>query len=102
MLSMMQKYVLSKRAKKDLANIWRYTVETWSRVQADKYVGGLLSMFPKIADAPEKYGQSYDHVRPGYRKSQYGKHLIFYITQYDGTVLISRILHEKMDYDRHL
>ena len=98
----MQKYVLSKRAKKDLANIWRYTVETWSRVQADKYVGGLLSMFPKIADAPEKYGQSYDHVRPGYRKSQYGKHLIFYITRYDGTVLISRILHEKMDYDRHL
>lgn len=99
---MMQKYVLSKRAKNDLSNIWRYTVETWSRVQADKYVGGLLSMFSKIADAPEKYGQSYDHVRLGYRKCQCGKHLVFYIQQPDGTVLISRILHEKMDYDRHL
>lgn len=99
---MMQKYVLSKRAEKDLTNIWWYTVDTWSKEQADKYVRGILQACTEISNAPTFLGRPYDHVRPGYRKYPFGKHIIFYQIQNSGVVFISRILHEKMDFDRHL
>lgn len=99
---MKQKYVLSRRAEKDLANIWRYTVDTWSREQANKYISGILQACSDIANEPAFLGRSYDHVRSGYRKYPFGKHVIFYQIQTSGSVLISRILHERMDYDRYL
>lgn len=102
MKSMTPSYKLSKRAEKDLAGIWRYTVDTWSREQANKYITGLLNVCSEIAKAPAFMGRSYEHVRSGYRKYPWGKHVIFYQIQSDGVVFISRILHEKMDYDRHL
>ena len=37
MRRMMQKYRLSRLAEKDLAGIWRYTLENWSREQAKSY-----------------------------------------------------------------
>ena len=95
-------YKLSKRAEKDLAGIWRYTLDTWSQEQANKYLGGLLNACEEISKAPAFVGRSYEHIRSGYRKYSWGKHVIFYQIQCDGTILISRILHEKMDYDRHL
>ena len=32
----------------------------------------------------------------------YGRHVIFFFVLEDGSALISRVLHERMDYDRHL
>ena len=89
---MKQKYVLSRRAEKDLANIW----------QANEYISGILQACSDIANAPAFLGRSYDHVRSSYRKYPFGKHVIFYQIQTSGSVLISRILHERMDYDRYL
>lgn len=102
MHAMKQKYKISDRAKKDLTEIWLYTVKKWSRQQADRYVQGILDAFSEIALFPDVSGHSYDHVRMGYRKYPIGRHVIFYQIQTTGVVLISRILHEKMDYDRHL
>ena len=102
MQSMKQRYALSKRAEMDLANIWRYTLETLSREQANKYLQGLLNACSEIAISPNFLGRPYDHVRSGYRKYPYGKHVIFYQMQDTGRVLIIRVLHEKMDFDRHL
>ena len=102
MQSMMQKYRLSKLAEKDLAGIWRYTLDNWSREQADKYVNGLLNACEDIARAPESVGRPYEHVREGYRKYSYSRHVIFYLIQEDGCVLISRVLHERMDFESHL
>ena len=98
----MQSYRLSKLAEQDLAGIWRYTLENWSRKQADKYVTGLLKACSEIANAPDTLGQTYAHVRDGYRKYLYGRHVIFYKVMEDGGTLISRVLHERMDFDRHL
>ena len=98
----MRRYRLSKLAEKDLAGIWRYTVDYWSREQANKYVNGLLNAFTEIAKAPESVGRSYEYVREGYRKYSYGRHIIFYIILDDGSTLTSRVLHERMDFDRHV
>lgn len=99
---MKPKYKLSKLAEKDLSGIWRYTLDTWSREQADKYVTGLLKAMEDISKAPASVGRPYEHVRTGYRKFLWGKHVIFYKISGDGSVFISRVLHEKMDFDRHL
>lgn len=98
----MGRYKLSKQAEFDLAEIWRYTLENWSREQADKYISGLLNAFSEIGTSPETTGQSYEHVLEGYRKCPFGKHIIFYKVLMDDDVLISRVLHERMDFDRHL
>ena len=45
MRSMKQKYALSKRAERDLIGIWRYTVDTWSQDQANKYLNGIMAAF---------------------------------------------------------
>lgn len=102
MQRMMQKYRLTKLAEKDLAGIWRYTLENWSREQADKYLNGLLNACADIAKSPVTLGQPYGYVRDGYRKYSFGRHVIFYMVLEDGSTLISRVLHERMDYDRHL
>lgn len=99
---MTPKYKLSRRAVKDLSGIWRYTVDTWSRQQADQYVAGLLAAMAEIAKAPASMGRSYEHVRSGYRKYLWGKHVIFYRIQDDGAMLVVRVLHEIMDSDRNL
>ena len=101
-MRMRPKYKLSKKAEKDLSGIWRYTLDTWSKEQADKYVTGLLTALEDISNAPASVGRPYEHVRAGYRKYLWGKHVIFYTIRDDGSVFISRILHERMDFDRHL
>ncbi len=98
----MRKLKLSNAADKDLKQIWHYTLEEWSREQADKYVSRLLTACTEIAQSPEHSGQPFDYVRAGYRKYSCGKHVIFYQIQGDDTVLVVRILHQRMDYERHL
>lgn len=102
MRRMMQKYKLSRLAEKDLAGIWRYTLENWSREQANKYLNDLLSACAYIAESPDTLGRPYGYVRDGYRKYSVGRHVIFYMVLEDGNTLISRVLHERMDFDRHL
>ena len=99
---MKPKYILTKRAEQDLTSIWRYTAETWSQKQANKYIQAILTAFLKIAKAPTLVGRSYEHVRRGYRKYPSGKHVIFYRIMADGIAYIVRILHEKMDFDKHV
>lgn len=101
-MTMKPVYKLSKRAEKDLVGIWHYTLDAWSQEQANKYLQGLLHACEEIAKAPAFMGRSFEHVRLGYRKYAWGKHVIFYQILSNGDVLISRILHEMMDYDRHL
>lgn len=98
MQSMTRRYKLSKLAEKDLAGIWRYTVDNWSREQANKYVNGLLNACADIARAPESVGRPCEYVREGYRKYPFGRHIIFYKILEDGSTLISRVLHEQMDF----
>ena len=58
--------------------------------QARRYHRGLKSRFSQIAQAPLRYPRV-DHVRPGYRRSVYVSHAIYYRIV-EGGVLIVRIL----------
>ena len=73
----MAKYQLTNKAVEDLANIWDYTFEDWSEIQADKYYTYLLDCFQNLAVNP-KLGKTYYDVTEsllGYRATQ---HIIFF------------------------
>ena len=98
----MAKYRLTKEAAEDLYKIWSYTVENWSEKQAEKYYLRLLAAFDKIAAKPLLYGKAYDIIYKGLRGEYVGHHIVFYFMHQREGILIVRVLHEKMDFQRYL
>lgn len=98
----MAQLIISERAKKDLTDIWDYTVEEWSKEQAVKYYNDLLDAFEEITKHPNLIGRAYDNVRPGLYGVLSGRHVIFFRILSKEKVRIVRILHCRMDYPRHL
>jgi len=88
----------SHRAEADLEEIGRYTLRTWGEAQADRYIGQLEDCCQLVADNPAR-GRPCDDIRPGLRRMEQGKHVVFY-RQEPGGILISRILHQRMLPDR--
>lgn len=97
----MAKFHLSYEAVEDLDSIWLYTLETWSEDQADFYYHELVKSCQKIANRPTYLDKEYHEIMPGLYGHHIYKHLIFYILVEDGVEIV-RILHERMDFARHL
>jgi toxin ParE1/3/4 len=96
----MKRAVLSPLAQQDLRSIWLYSAENWGREQANRYVGIIRQDIAKVAKRPETDNPASD-LRQGYARRLTGSHIIFYrIT--DGGVDVVRVLHQSMDFDRHL
>lgn len=94
-------YRITKAAINDLENIWTYTFEKWSIIQADRYYNLLIDEIKFIADHFTT-GKSMEHIREGYRSVKVKSHLIFYRKDADGIVEVIRILHERMDIENRL
>ncbi len=73
----MANYKLTKEARSDLQDIYRYGVHKHGQRQADEYYDGLIDQFQYIADNPVLY-PAVDHIRHGYRRCVYGKHSVLY------------------------
>lgn len=97
----MSKVILSPKAKADLSEIWDYTYTEWGADQAEKYVRDLWEAMQEQTQDLTKSVDISD-VRKGYRKVRYGSHVIFFKLAKVGVVDVVRILHQKMDFDRHL
>lgn len=96
----MSRYVLSPRAQSDMEGIWDYSAERWGNDQAERYVRALQVAIETIAANPRR-AQPCDHIRVGYRKYSVGSHVIFFRAAADGIAIV-RILHQRMDFERHL
>ena len=96
----MKRFTLSPRAQADIEEIWNYTVKQWNANQAEVYLRKIKAAIEAIADGP-RLGQPCDEVRAGYRKYPAGSHLLFYRMTPDGIDIV-RILHQRMDFERHL
>ncbi len=96
----MSQIVLSPQAKSDLSEIWDYTLERWGVEQAEKYVRELWAIIQSQA-VDGTMSTDVSDVRQGYRKIRSGCHVVFFKTTADGIDVI-RILHQRMDFDRHL
>jgi toxin ParE1/3/4 len=94
------RYVLSRRAQSDLNQIWDYTETRWGIDQAEIYLRQLWQHIKIIAARPTS-GRACPEVRAGYYKYRSGSHFLFYRITGDGVDVV-RILHERMDFERHL
>ncbi|MBM3569141.1 MAG: type II toxin-antitoxin system RelE/ParE family toxin [Alphaproteobacteria bacterium] len=92
-------YRLSPRAFLDLEEIWDFGVRTWSPAQAAHYHSSLVKAFDALASG-RKTGRKVD-IRAGYFKHAVGTHLVFY-RHARGDIVVIRVLHQRMDVDRHL
>lgn len=92
----MIKYYLTNKAVEDLSNIWNYTFEEWSDIQADKYYQELLDSFQDITENP-KIGKNYTGIRSDLYGLRVTRHIIFYRIIDKDKIEITRILHERMD-----
>lgn len=97
----MSGFVVSPKAQADLDQIWDYTVKTWGADQAQNYIGIIRDVVNGLANGT-KTSQTIDSIRPGYRKALAGSHLLFFKIDDAGTINIVRILHSRMDTERHL
>jgi toxin ParE1/3/4 len=97
----MANYKITRLAQSDIQSIWNYTVEQWSLGQAEKYVDGLFACFDAIADGITQ-GKTIDHIRQGYRKATYGRHIVFFRFGNDQLPEIIRVLHSSMDIENRL
>ena len=87
---------LSRRARRDLDEIRRYTVETWGREQWFNYYEGLVRTFERIAANPDG-GRDRSLFAPGLRSLTCRQHLVFFarIAAAGDAPVILRIVHQR-------
>jgi toxin ParE1/3/4 len=91
---------LSPKALADLDAIWEYSVENWGKAWSQAYVRGMNVALELVAANPHM-ARDAGSIRPGLLKYNVGSHVIFFRLN-DRAVVVSRILHSRMDFPRHL
>jgi toxin ParE1/3/4 len=86
-------------ASKDLSSIWDYSAGHWGSDQAERYV---LALEASCEAQGRLRGRPADEFRNGYLRLRSGSHYIFYRQRDNGGVDIIRVLHERMEFSKHL
>ena len=97
----MPQFRLTHAAKNDLKQIATYTKDQWGIEQRNSYLRQMDERFHKLALNPAT-GKPCDYIKPGYRKSFVGSHIIFYTSDSSGLINIVRILHKNSDVEAKL
>ncbi|MBK9257411.1 MAG: type II toxin-antitoxin system RelE/ParE family toxin [Saprospiraceae bacterium] len=97
---MKDSYEISRLALKDLDDIWHYTIEHWSKQQANKYYKEIFAVIDEICNNSE-IGKSIDEIKIGHKRVNVKSHMIIYKVNRE-IIYIDRILHQKMDIENHL
>jgi toxin ParE1/3/4 len=84
-----------------LEQIWDYTYDRWGIDQAQGYLRELQQAIERAAANP-RIGRACDEIRPGYRKLAAASHTLFYRVTAEDIIDVVRVLHKRMDVDRHL
>lgn len=90
------KIKISSEAILDLEKIWLYTLEKWSREQADRYYKIIIDEF-EFLRTNYYTGKSAEQIRLGYRVSFVKSHIIFYKIEKEQKLVIIRILHQSVN-----
>lgn len=96
----MRKLRLSRLAASDLGAIADYTIAEFGIEQARKYRDQFQGCFDALL-TNTNLGRSAEDIAPGLRRIRQQAHVVFYLPS-AGDVLIVRVLHHSMDFERHL
>ena len=97
----MSRFTLTSKAKSDLKEIGRYTLEHWGQEQLKRYLTMFDACFQQLAANPLK-GQDCSNIKQGYRKFSIGSHVVFYHQVNSDMIEIVRVLHGRMDLQMRL
>ena len=97
----MSAFRLTRLAEADIDSIGEHALETWGAEQARSYLADLDLAFTDLSTHPHM-GRKRDDLRGAPWVHRCGSHLIFFRRTLSGPVDILRILHDRMDSDRHL
>jgi toxin ParE1/3/4 len=92
--------ILSSKALDDIADILLYTLQTWGEAQAQTY-GAAINKTLTLLSANPELGRKREEIHPGCRSYRVQQHSIYYVIQ-QNTIIVSRVLHNKMDARRHV
>ena len=93
--------LVSARAREDIKEIGRFSQRQWGRKQRNTYLGEMETVIASLRrDNPGV--QKVDEIRPGLLSVRSGSHIVFFNRRDNGDVVILRILHQRMDFRRHL
>ncbi len=91
---------LTRQARKDVERILSKTEEVWGCKQADIYESLLHDALDTIQQNPQR-GKARPDLKEGLFCFGAGRHILFYRLDCQ-VIYIMRILHDRMDYIRHL
>ena len=91
---------LTPKARQDLADIFRYTAREWSLGQANAYLSELRRAIEGLATGQTRSRALAEEI-PGFERSLVRSHLIIH-RRVENRVEVVRILHARMDIDRHM
>ena len=90
----------SRDATADLQGISDYTSLQWGEDQEAFYLKQIYARLEEIRKDPGRF-RSRDELFDGCQVAPVGRHLVFFLVK-DGIIVVSRILHQSMDFPRHL
>ena len=100
---------LGAAAELDFANILRWTTENFGAKQSRIYRDTIVRAIAALADGPDVAGsRARDEIMPGLRTlhvarhGRRGRHLVMYRATAERTIEVVRILHDRMDLQRHI
>lgn len=96
----MKLLIVSPRAAHDLDALFDYTEERWGLDQAVTYTLGIRRSIEEICEG-RRYGRKILGLRKAYLSVVYQSHYLIYRETPHSIVLI-RILHQRMNIGRHL
>jgi toxin ParE1/3/4 len=91
---------LTEIARADLASIRRYSTRTWGPDRTTEYMDALRDTMKGLVRGAV-ITRARDDLRPGVLMATSGRHSIFFEAD-DSRILVVRVLHDRMDYRRHL
>jgi toxin ParE1/3/4 len=96
----MAKYELSEAADRDLNDIYIYSYREFGEAKADAYLRSLEECFERLVQFPD-IGRPIDHIRTGYFRFPHASHSVYFVKIRVG-IRIVRVLHQRMDPERHI
>lgn len=93
-------YRLYPRAAEDLESIYLYSTLEFGIKRTEDYILAIESSLQYLADDP-LISRKCDYIRPDLRAFNVGSHIIFFKTT-DYGIAVIRVLHQSMDFNRHL
>ena len=91
---------LSRAAEQDLRDFRKFTIERWGPDQAKLYLSLIRSAIVQVRGLAWPHAVCPDELK-GYFRVQVGSHIVYYRIE-DGSIVVDRVLHKRMDVERHL